>query len=118
MASTELTRMTAAELAAAIASGKTSAADVPQAHLNRIEAVDSSVHAFLHVAPEAALAAARAVDARRAAGEPLGALAGGPLVLKALFTTTDMPTTCGSRSLEGCPPPYDATITTRLRRAG
>src|ERR1700735_863811 len=118
MASTELTRMTAAELAAAIASGKTSAADVTQAHLNRAEAVDSSVHAFLPVAPEAALAAAGAVDARRAAGEPLGPLAGVPLVLKDLFTTTDMPTTCGSRILEGWRPPYDATITTRLRRAG
>src|SRR5580692_6070021 len=118
MASTELTRMTAAELAAAIASGETSAVDVTQAHLNRIEAVDSSVHAFLHVAPEAALAAAGAVDARRAAGEPLGPLAGVPLVLKDLFTTTDMPTTCGSRILEGWRPPYDATITTRLRRAG
>src|ERR1700733_14933658 len=118
MASTELTRMTAAELAAAIASGKTSAADVTQEHLNRIEAVDSSVHAFLHVAPDAALAAAGAVDARRAAGEPLGPLAGVPLVLKDLFTTTDMPTTCGSRILEGWRPPYDATITTRLRRAG
>src|SRR3984885_7893013 len=118
MASTELTRMTAAELAAAVASGETSAVDVTQAHLDRIEAVDSSVHAFLHVAPEAALAAAGAVDARRAAGEPLGPLAGVPLVLKDLFTTTDMPTTCGSRILEGWRPPYDATITTRLRRAG
>ena len=118
MAPTVLTRMTAAELAAAVASGETSAVDVAQAHLGRIEAVDSSVHAFLHVAPEAALAAARAVDTRRAAGEPLGPLAGVPLALKDLFTTTDMPTTCGSRILEGWRPPYDATITTRLRRAG
>ncbi len=118
MAPTELTRMTAAELAGAIASGETSAVDVTQVHLNRIEAVDGRVHAFLHVAPEAALAAAAAVDARRAAGEPLGPLAGVPLVLKDLFTTTDMPTTCGSRILEGWRPPYDATITTRLRRAG
>jgi aspartyl-tRNA(Asn)/glutamyl-tRNA(Gln) amidotransferase subunit A len=118
MAPTELTRMTAAELAGAIASGETSAVDVTQAHLNRIEAVDGRVHAFLHVAPEAAVAAAGAVDARRAAGEPLGPLAGVPLVLKDLFTTTDMPTTCGSRILEGWRPPYDATITTRLRRAG
>src|SRR5580658_4604749 len=118
MASTELTRMTAAELAGAIASGETSAVDVTQAHLDRIEAVDSSVHAFLHLAPEAALAAAGAVDARRAAGGPLGPLAGVPLVLKDLFTTTDMPTTCGSRILEGWRPPYDATITTRVRRAG
>ena len=114
----ELTRMTAAELAAAIAAGETSAVDVTQAHLDRISAVDERVHAFLHVAPEVALAAAAAVDQRRSAGEPLGPLAGVPLALKDVFTTTDMPTTCGSRILEGWRPPYDATITRRLRQAG
>ncbi len=114
----ELTRMTAAELAAAIAAGETSAVDVTRAHLDRIEAVDQRVHAFLHVAPEAALSAAAAVDERRGAGEPLGPLAGVPLALKDVFTTTDMPTTCGSRILEGWRPPYDATVTRRLRQAG
>src|SRR6266699_1930088 len=63
-------------------------------------------------------AADAAVDERRSAGEPLGPLAGVPLALKDVFTTTDMPTTCGSRILEGWRPPYDATITQRLRRAG
>jgi aspartyl-tRNA(Asn)/glutamyl-tRNA(Gln) amidotransferase subunit A len=114
----ELIKMTAADLGAAIAAGHTSAVEVTQAHLDRIEAVDAQVHAFLHVAPEAALAAAAAVDSRRAAGEPLGPLAGVPLALKDVFTTTDMPTTCGSRILEGWRPPYDATITRRLRQAG
>jgi aspartyl-tRNA(Asn)/glutamyl-tRNA(Gln) amidotransferase subunit A len=115
---TELTRMTAAELAAAIATGETSAVEVTQAHLDRIGSVDERVHAFLHVAADAALAAAAAVDQRRKAGEPLGPLAGVPVALKDVFTTTDMPTTCGSRILEGWQPPYDATITDRLRRAG
>src|SRR5579864_7608651 len=114
----ELVRMTAARLAAAIAAGEVSAVEVTQAHLDRIEAVDQRVRAFLHVAPEAALAAAAAVDLRRAAGEPLGPLAGVPLALKDVFTTTDMPTTCGSRILAGWQPPYDATITRRLRSAG
>jgi len=114
----ELTRMTAADLAAAVAAGETSAVDVTRAHLDRVDAVDQRVHAFLHVAPDAALAAARAVDERRSAGEPLGPLAGVPLALKDVFTTTDMPTTCGSRILEGWRPPYDATISRRLRRAG
>ena len=114
----ELTRMTAGELAAAIAAGETSAVEVTRAHLDRISAVDERVHAFLHVAPDAALAAAAAVDERRRAGEPLGPLAGVPLALKDVFTTTDMPTTCGSRILEGWRPPYDATITRRLRDAG
>jgi aspartyl-tRNA(Asn)/glutamyl-tRNA(Gln) amidotransferase subunit A len=76
------------------------------------------VHAFLHVAAAQALAAARAVDAGRAAGAALGPLAGVPLALKDVFTTADMPTTCGSRILAGWRPPYDATITTRLRQAG
>jgi aspartyl-tRNA(Asn)/glutamyl-tRNA(Gln) amidotransferase subunit A len=114
----ELVRMTAAGLAAAIAGGEVSAVDVTRAHLDRIEAVDQRVRAFLHVAPEGALAAAAAVDERRRAGEPLGPLAGVPLALKDVFTTTDMPTTCGSRILESWRPPYDATITRRLRQAG
>jgi aspartyl-tRNA(Asn)/glutamyl-tRNA(Gln) amidotransferase subunit A len=115
---TELIRMTAADLAAAVAAGETSAVEVTRAHLDRIEAVDQRVRAFLHLAPEAALTAAAAVDRRRSAGEPLGPLAGVPLALKDVFTTTDMPTTCGSRILERWRPPYDATVTRRLRQAG
>jgi aspartyl-tRNA(Asn)/glutamyl-tRNA(Gln) amidotransferase subunit A len=116
--STELTALTAAQTAAAVAAGDASAVEVTTAHLDRIAAVDPQVHAFLHVAPDEALAAARAVDQRRSAGEPLGPLAGVPLALKDVFTTTDMPTTCGSRILDGWRPPYDATITRRLREAG
>jgi aspartyl-tRNA(Asn)/glutamyl-tRNA(Gln) amidotransferase subunit A len=114
----ELTRLTAAQIAATIASGEASAVEVTQAHLDRIAAVDPDVHAFLHVAPELALAAAREVDRKRTAGEPLGPLAGVPLALKDVITTADMPTTCGSKILEGWRPPYDATITARLRQAG
>jgi aspartyl-tRNA(Asn)/glutamyl-tRNA(Gln) amidotransferase subunit A len=96
-----------------------SSVEVTQAHLDRIAAVDPAVHAFLHVAPESALAAAQKVDDARAAGQaPASALAGVPLALKDLFTTTDMPTTCASRILEGWQPPYDATLTSRLRKAG
>jgi aspartyl-tRNA(Asn)/glutamyl-tRNA(Gln) amidotransferase subunit A len=116
--SSDLTRMTAAGIAALVAAGDVSAAEVTRAHLDRIEAVDERVHAFLHVAADSALQAARAVDDQRAAGQPLGPLAGVPLALKDVFTTKDMPTTCGSRILAGWQPPYDATITGRLRRAG
>jgi len=115
---TELTRLTAAEIAAAVAAGEASAVEVTQAHLDRIVAVEPSVHAFLHVAGSSALAAAEAVDRRRAAGEPLGPLAGVPLALKDVLTTKDMPTTCGSKILAGWRPPYDATVTRRLRDAG
>ena len=114
----ELTRMSAAGLAAAIAGGEVSALEVTDAHLARIGEVDDRVSAFLHVAADGARRAARAVDERRAAGGALGPLAGVPLALKDLFTTTDMPTTCGSAILNGWRPPYDATITQRLRQAG
>jgi aspartyl-tRNA(Asn)/glutamyl-tRNA(Gln) amidotransferase subunit A len=114
----ELTRQTAASLAAAMAAGEVSAVEVTQAHLDRISAVDGRVKAFLHVAAERALAAAKAVDDKRAAGEPLGPLAGVPIAHKDVFTTADMPTTCGSKILEGWQPPYDATVTRRLREAG
>src|SRR5689334_11766060 len=114
----ELFRMTAAEIAEAVRGGEVSAAEVTGAHLARIEQVDPRVRAFLHVAADQARAAARAVDQRRAAGEPLGPLAGVPLALKDVFTTKDMPTTCGSAILGDWLPPYDATITRRLRDAG
>src|SRR6516164_1812 len=115
---TELFRMSAAEIAKAVRGGEVSAAEVTDAHLARIEEVDGRIHAFLHVAADQARQAARAVDRRRAAGEDLGALAGVPLALKDVFTTKDMPTTCGSAILDGWLPPYDATITRRLREAG
>ncbi|WP_035797832.1 Asp-tRNA(Asn)/Glu-tRNA(Gln) amidotransferase subunit GatA [Kitasatospora mediocidica] len=115
---TDLIKYTAADTAAAIASGQVSAVEVAQAHLDRIDAVDKKVNAFLHVDTEGALAAARAVDAKRAKGEELGPLAGVPLALKDVFTTQGIPTTCGSKILEGWVPPYDATLTSRLKDAG
>jgi aspartyl-tRNA(Asn)/glutamyl-tRNA(Gln) amidotransferase subunit A len=118
MSASDLTRMTAAEIATTVAAGETSAVEVAQAHLDRIAAVDDRVHAFLHVDTEGALAAARAVDARRAAGEQLGPLAGVPVAVKDVLTTRGVPTTCGSKILEGWRPPYDATIVRRLADAG
>jgi aspartyl-tRNA(Asn)/glutamyl-tRNA(Gln) amidotransferase subunit A len=117
--STELTRLTAAELAGKIHSREVSAVEVAQAHLDRIAAVDGQVHAFLHVATEAALQSAALVDDSLDAGTPPASpLAGVPLALKDVFTTIDMPTTAGSKILEGWRPPYDATVTSRLRAAG
>jgi len=113
----ELVRLTAARTAAAIESGAVSAVEVAEAHLARIEAVDGKVNAFLHVDAEGALTAARAVDAKRAAGERLGPLAGVPLALKDVFAQRGIPTTCGSKILEGWRPPYDATVTRKLREA-
>ncbi|MEU9823922.1 Asp-tRNA(Asn)/Glu-tRNA(Gln) amidotransferase subunit GatA [Micromonospora chersina] len=115
---TDLIRLTAAEIAGLVAAGETSAVEVTQAHLDRIAAVDERVHAFLHVDTEGALAAARSVDERRAAGEDLGPLAGVPVAVKDVLTTKGVPTTVGSKILEGWRPPYDSTIVERLREAG
>jgi aspartyl-tRNA(Asn)/glutamyl-tRNA(Gln) amidotransferase subunit A len=116
---TDLTKLTAVDLAARIHAREVSSAEVTQAHLDRIAAHDGAVHAFLHVDAEGAMAAARAVDERLAAGEPpQSPLAGVPLALKDVFTTEGIPTTCGSKILHGWVPPYDATVTRRLRAAG
>ncbi|MET0692440.1 MAG: amidase family protein, partial [Propionibacteriaceae bacterium] len=114
----DLLHRTAADLAAAIAAKEVSSVEVIQAHLDRIAAVDPEVHAFLHVDGERALASAAGVDARVAAGEALGPLAGVPLGLKDVLTQTGAPTTCGSKILEGWHPPYNATVTQRLIDAG
>ena len=113
----DLTRLTAAELSTALASGETSSVDATRAHLERIAAVDSDVHAFLHVSDHA-VAAAEDIDRRRAAGEELGPLAGVPLAIKDVLVTTDMPSTSGSKILEGYMSPYDATVVARARAAG
>ncbi|GEB53587.1 Asp-tRNA(Asn)/Glu-tRNA(Gln) amidotransferase subunit GatA [Streptomyces cacaoi] len=115
---TDLTKLTAAQTAEKIASGDVTAVEVTEAHLARIEAVDEKVHAFLHVDREGALAQARAVDAQRERGEKLGPLAGVPLALKDIFTTEGVPTTVGSKILQGWIPPYDATVTRKLKEAG
>ena len=118
MSNTDLTRHTAAELSAKLAAREVSATEVTQAHLDRITAVDDRIHAFLYVAADEALAQARDIDDKRANGETLGPLAGVPIAVKDVFATKGMPTTCGSRILEGWHPPYDATIAQRLKAAG
>ena len=113
----DLVRQSAATLASAIAEGEVSSVEVTTACLDRIAAVDGEVHAFLHVDRDAALAAAADVDARRSQGEALGPLAGVPLALKDVLTMRGVPTTCGSKILEGWRPPYDSTVVERLRAA-
>src|SRR4051812_6364129 len=117
--SAELIRLDAATLGAKIAAKEVSSVEATRACLDQIAKTDEKYHAFLHVAEDKALASAAAVDKAVAAGESLPSpLAGVPLALKDVFTTTDMPTTCGSKILEGWTSPYDATVTARLRAAG
>jgi len=113
----DLIKLPAATLGAMLSEGSVSSVEVTRAHLDHIDAVDADIHAFLHVARESALATAAAVDARRAAGEELGPLAGVPIAIKDVLATSDMPTTSGSKILEGWVPPYDATVVARLRAA-
>jgi aspartyl-tRNA(Asn)/glutamyl-tRNA(Gln) amidotransferase subunit A len=115
---TELTRASAAELAHLLTSKEVSAVEVAQAHLDRTRDVDGDVHAYLHVDTEGALAAAQDIDTRRAAGEELHTLAGVPIAVKDVMTTRGLPTTAGSRILQGWVPPYDATVVANLRAAG
>jgi len=110
----ELTLLTATELADLVARREVSAVEVTQAHLDRIATVDAKVNAFLYVDTDGALDQARRVDA----GEVSGPLAGVPLALKDIIVTKGVPTTAGSKVLEGWHPPYDATIVQRMRAAG
>ncbi|MGZ0710683.1 Asp-tRNA(Asn)/Glu-tRNA(Gln) amidotransferase subunit GatA (plasmid) [Coraliomargarita sp. W4R53] len=114
---TDLTRLSAAALAEKLTNLEVSSVEATKAHLDRIAAVDGAVHAFLHVSDHA-LDVATDIDRRRAAGETLGALAGVPLAIKDVLVTTDMPSTSGSKILEGYMSPYDATVVARSRAAG
>jgi aspartyl-tRNA(Asn)/glutamyl-tRNA(Gln) amidotransferase subunit A len=113
-----LTELTAAELSAGIKNKSYSAKEVAQAHLDRIEKVDSKLNAFLHIDAEGALAQAAEVDRKLAAGEEIGPLAGVPVAVKDIFTQTGIPTTCGSKILENWRPPYDSTVVARMKQAG
>ena len=109
---------TAAQMADALAKGETTSVELTQAHLDRITAVDGQVKAFLHVNTEGALAQAKDVDARRAKGEKLSPIAGIPLALKDVLAQKGVPTTAGSKILQGWHPPYDSTVVSKLKSAG
>jgi len=111
----DLIRLNASELVALLAKREISSVELTQAHLDQISKVGDAVHSFLHISGESALATAKDVDSRRAAGEQLADLAGVPIAVKDNLTTTDAPTTAGSKILEGWLPPYDATVVTKLR---
>jgi aspartyl-tRNA(Asn)/glutamyl-tRNA(Gln) amidotransferase subunit A len=108
----------AAEMAAALTAGEITSVELTQAHLDQIAKVDSEVHAFLHVDREGALSQARDVDEKRKSGEKMSSLSGVPLALKDVLTQKGIPTTCGSKMLEGWRPPYDSTVVTRLKENG
>ena len=111
-------KKSAAEMAAALSAGEVTSVELTQAHLDQIAKVDGAVHAFLHVDNDGAIAQARAVDEKRKSGERVSPLAGVPLALKDVLVQKGIPTTCGSKMLEGWRPPYDSTVVTRLKENG
>ena len=114
---TPLHRRHATAIARAVATRELSAEEVATAHLDRIAALDEPIGAYLHVTRERALQRARRVDAAVASGERLP-LAGVPVAVKDILHLEGVPTTCGSRILEGYRPPFTATAVERLEAAG
>ncbi|WP_104180022.1 Asp-tRNA(Asn)/Glu-tRNA(Gln) amidotransferase subunit GatA [Arthrobacter sp. B0490] len=114
---TDLIHLSADALARKLTSKEVSAVEVTQAHLDRIDAVDGAINAFLHVNTDEALLVAAEVDKARTGGDALHPLAGVPIAVKDLIVTKGQPTTAGSRILEGWQSPYDATVVRRLRAA-
>ena len=109
---------TVVDIAQDIASGKTSATEVLEQHLQRINERENEINAFNLVTTEQARQTAAQVDADIKAGKKLGPLAGVPVALKDNMCTRGIETTCSSKILEGWKPPYDATVVTRLQQAG
>jgi hypothetical protein len=102
----------------ALVKGDVTSTQLTQAHLDRINDVDSSVKAFLHVDAEGALAQASRIDADRSAGKKLHPLAGIPLALKDVLVQEGIPTTAGSKILQGWKPQYDSTVVSKIKEAG
>src|SRR5690348_13652133 len=112
-----LTDHSATELLAELDAGRVSSVDVTQAFVDRIEAHDKRVGAFLRFDAGPALEQARKIDQRRRNGERLGRLAGLPVAVKDLLCSRGEKTTCASRILENFVAPYDATAVAKLKAA-
>ncbi|HEY9707570.1 MAG TPA: amidase, partial [Oculatellaceae cyanobacterium] len=95
-----------------------SSVEITKEALDRIQALEPKLHSFLCVTAEQALEQARQVDAKIAAGEEIGFLAGIPIGIKDNMCTKGIPTTCASRILENFVPPYESTVTQKLKEAG
>jgi len=115
---TELTDLSLCAIRDGVAGGAFSAVEVAGAFNDAVAAAQGALNAFVVTTPEKALAAAEAVDADRAAGRPLGRLAGVPIGMKDLFATKGVQTTAASHILEGFVPPYESTVSQKLWDAG
>ena len=114
----DILNKSAVQLADLLTAGEITSVELTTASLDRIKALNPTINAFLAIDEEGALATAREVDAKRAAGEKLGRLAGIPIGIKDNIVTKGLPTTCGSKMLDGWIPPYDATVIAKIRAEG
>ena len=117
MMTSALHDLTLAQQSQALAAGQTTSEALTRHTLDRV-AAHAHLGAFLHIDADGALAAARAADARRSAGQALGALDGVPIAHKDIFVTQGQPTTAASKILQGYRSPFDATVVARLKAAG
>ena len=114
---TDLTSLTISRALDLMRAGDISAAELTEAHLRRIEALDPAIGAYLAVTAGLAREQAAAADQARAAGDEQPLL-GIPIAIKDVLSTKGIETTCGSKILKGYQPIFDATAVTRLREAG
>jgi Asp-tRNA(Asn)/Glu-tRNA(Gln) amidotransferase A subunit family amidase len=114
----DLSTLTASEAAAKIADASISSEELTRACLDRIAAAEGAVQAFAHLDPELAVSQARASDAWRRSGKPIGPLHGVPVAVKDIIDTADWPTECGSPVLAGRRPRRDAMVVSKLKAAG
>lgn len=115
----DFSQASARDIAAAVAAGETTAVAVVRAALARIGEADAVLNAFTDVTAERAIKRAADIDAARAAGRPLGPLAGVPFAVKNLFDIAGLPTRAGSKINRDRPPAArDATLIERMEAAG
>jgi aspartyl-tRNA(Asn)/glutamyl-tRNA(Gln) amidotransferase subunit A len=115
---TDLTELGVAAIRDGVAKGDFTAVEVAEAFNANVAAAQQALNAFIVATPEKAIEAARAVDAARAAGQPLGKMAGVPIGMKDLFATRGVQTTAASHILEGFTPEYESTVSQKLWDAG
>ena len=113
-----LTELTISELSEKLRSGEATSLEATEAYLERIGSVEGSINSYVTVTAEGALEAAGEADKRIASGEDTTPLTGVPIGLKDIFCTDGVETTCGSQILKGFVPPYDSTVTRKLKEAG
>lgn len=115
---TDLTQLGVAAIRDGVATGDFTAVEVAEAFNANVAAAQEALNAFIVTTPEKAVESGKAIDAKRAAGQPLGKMGGVPIGMKDLFATVGVQTTAASHMLEGFVPEYESTVSAKLWEAG